>query len=646
MTWLIHTALANAATVTVLALGVFLVSRCLKRPAVTHALWVLVLLKLVTPPIVGIPVPLGIETSHSTATPVERGVAPQAVAVDQPATPILTQPVVATHTESGVVQPIEPVLESTAPPATFIPSTDTRVNWSDVAAWGLSIWLAGTVVCCVWFASKAMRFRRFLRRHSLQDSEAERRARRLAGNAGLVRCPQVKLVDGVVSPMLWGFGGHAQLLFPRQLWQQLDNERRDALLMHELAHHQRGDQWVRVLELITTVLYWWHPVVWCAKREIEVSEEECVDAWVVREQSATGCIESRCYAEALLTTLDFLSERRAALPPASSGLGNLPLLKRRLTHIMRRSVAASLSKTARRGIVAFSLVSLILNPVLIFESAVSASPTPQALPTLPAASDSAESEALAHEELNSAVENPIAAPTGWWTERPPNQWAVAESPNREYRLLAYAGNRVRLEQSDERGHDLADAGITCVVFTPRGTRFLAGAIDGSVRLWDCESGKPVSQFGRHDTEVTSIAIDPSGRFAASGAKDGTVIIWSLESAAPIGSWIEPERPISCVRFSPDGEFLAVAGGEWRRPNSHRVTLLDTDVWEPRHVLNAASTIAAVEFEENGRLLTADWSGKILSWEPATDRVVRVGNVDKAIVSAATFTPNTRFGVRL
>ena len=32
--------------------------------------------------------------------------------------------------------------------------------------------------------------------------------------------------------------------------------------------------------------------------------------------------------------------------------------------------------------------------------------------------------------------------------------AMAESPNREYRLLAYAGNRVRLEQSDERGYDL------------------------------------------------------------------------------------------------------------------------------------------------------------------------------------------------
>ena len=41
---------------------------------------------------------------------------------------------------------------------------------------------------------------------------------------------------------------------------------REYVLVHELAHFARRDHLVRVLELFVTVLYWWHPVVWLARR--------------------------------------------------------------------------------------------------------------------------------------------------------------------------------------------------------------------------------------------------------------------------------------------------------------------------------------------------------------------------------------------
>src|SRR5262245_45770641 len=45
----------NAAVATVLALCVCVASRCWRQPVFVHALWLIVLLKLVTPPLVGIP---------------------------------------------------------------------------------------------------------------------------------------------------------------------------------------------------------------------------------------------------------------------------------------------------------------------------------------------------------------------------------------------------------------------------------------------------------------------------------------------------------------------------------------------------------------------------------------------------------------
>ena len=67
-----------------------------------------------------------------------------------------------------------------------------------------------------------------------------------------------------MPPMLWGFGSRTRLLFPERLLETLNASSQDTLLAHELAHYRRGDQWVRLLELFVTALFWWHPVVWWA----------------------------------------------------------------------------------------------------------------------------------------------------------------------------------------------------------------------------------------------------------------------------------------------------------------------------------------------------------------------------------------------
>ena len=67
------------------------------------------------------------------------------------------------------------------------------------------------------------------------------------------------------------------------------------LLLHELAHLKRRDHWVRWLELVVAGLYWWHPVVWWARRALREAEEQCCDAWVVwampdRSRTYASCL--------------------------------------------------------------------------------------------------------------------------------------------------------------------------------------------------------------------------------------------------------------------------------------------------------------------------------------------------------------------
>src|SRR5215510_5872185 len=57
MTTFLHVALANLAVASILAVLAIVVGRFCRRPALVHSLWLLVLLKLVTPPLVQLPVP-------------------------------------------------------------------------------------------------------------------------------------------------------------------------------------------------------------------------------------------------------------------------------------------------------------------------------------------------------------------------------------------------------------------------------------------------------------------------------------------------------------------------------------------------------------------------------------------------------------
>ncbi len=58
---LVHVMLSNALVVAVLAIAVAITGRACRRPALIHGLWLIVMLKLVTPPLLPVSLPGGLE---------------------------------------------------------------------------------------------------------------------------------------------------------------------------------------------------------------------------------------------------------------------------------------------------------------------------------------------------------------------------------------------------------------------------------------------------------------------------------------------------------------------------------------------------------------------------------------------------------
>src|SRR5262249_22643688 len=57
--------------------------------------------------------------------------------------------------------------------------------------------------------------------------------------------------------------------------------------------------------------------------------------------------------------------------------------------------------------------------------------------------------------------------------------------------------------------------------------FLAGGLDGSVRLWRGVTGRQLAMFTGHAVPVRAVAMTRNGMLALSGDDDGTVRLWDV-----------------------------------------------------------------------------------------------------------------------
>jgi beta-lactamase regulating signal transducer with metallopeptidase domain len=318
--------LANAAVAVGLMAAAFGVAAA-RRPRAAHAAWLVVLLKLVTPPLVVVPVfwAATAKPAEKAPKPVESTPPPPEATGEVLPEPVdILPPVDAAQSEIVPVEPDPPV------PAVLAEAAPVPVS-EPVNPWRIAtvVWLGGAAAYLGLVALRVVRFRRFVQTATPADAETLDLARDVAVRLGLNRVPAVRFVDGPVSPMLWAVVDRPQILLPRRLWAGFDPDHREAVLAHELAHLARGDHWTRRFELFVLALYWWCPVAWVAVRELRRAEEACCDARVL------GAVPGRAaaYAEALVETIAFVN-RPGWVPLASGGAVRASDLKRRVTMIL------------------------------------------------------------------------------------------------------------------------------------------------------------------------------------------------------------------------------------------------------------------------------------------------------------------------
>jgi len=127
------------------------------------------------------------------------------------------------------------------------------------------------------------------------------------------------------------------VIVPTRLLSELEPPALDLVLIHEIAHLERRDDWSRLGSRLAQALCWPHPLVHFIARRLDVERELACDDWVV---SASG--SARRYMAALARVAELRLEHRGLL--MASGIAER---KSQLRLRVERLAAATLASRPR-----------------------------------------------------------------------------------------------------------------------------------------------------------------------------------------------------------------------------------------------------------------------------------------------------------
>ena len=293
----VELAFSNALLSAVLAMVAWIVHRHGRYPSIAHLLWVVVLIKAITPPLLILPAPwAGVNAVLPPSGSWSGGIGEAAV--------------------SGVSAPL---------PTVGISPLDVGLAVFFV------LWLAGSAAVLVASLRRIQHFGRLLRDSSMSAPPGlEIVAASVARELGLRSSPPIILTRARISPMTWWTRGRIRLVLPAALLDCADPAEMRWVLAHELAHVKRRDHLVRWIEWLAAVAFWWNPIVWWARRNLRRAEEDACDALVVQRVAGAP----RAYAGTLLSVVEILAQPMGHVPAMATGIDAARSLEHRLSMIV------------------------------------------------------------------------------------------------------------------------------------------------------------------------------------------------------------------------------------------------------------------------------------------------------------------------
>jgi len=197
-----------------------------------------------------------------------------------------------------------------------------------------------------------------------------------------------------------------------------------------------------------------------------------------------------------------------------------------------------------------------------------------------------------------------------------------------------------LESGEQIGNDWRDgeSGVFTMALSPGGNIIASGSRDGSMRFWDIDTGKVIIGWMAHTDTITSLCWSRDGGRVVTGSYDGTVRVWNLESREIIleikTRLRDNQRPIAI--YSADATMIATTSAQsleiWDAKTGQLIkNLRGQGHWE-------ASCLA---WSADGSTLIAGSYSWIMTWNTTTWQQIHVLTGHTSLVEDIAISPNGR-----
>lgn len=314
--FLLQATLNNLLVSSLLALLAWFIQSRFKLNSLANLLWVIVLFKMITPPLFSIPL-LEVESVAAVPTSPERS-------------EVVDSIVSSNSLASTLSVDAAPTAEWESTPEH---SVEANVNpyWIAGLKFLLTAWVIGSVIVFVTSMVRIGKFHFVLSRNLFTPSPIViAMAREVADRLELRRTPQISVTRANISPFVWWVGSSLRVVIPQSAVEGLNKIDLKAILAHEMAHIKRYDHWVRWLEWVVIIALWWNPVMWWTRKQLRVTEEIACDAIAIEVINS----KRHQYASSLLNVAELLSTSAIRPPSVASAMNSGGILEKRLTMII------------------------------------------------------------------------------------------------------------------------------------------------------------------------------------------------------------------------------------------------------------------------------------------------------------------------